>query len=250
MPAVAIGFGISALFGYFSSRNQANAATQAAAAQTAASKEALDFLKQQAAQTRSDIAPWLATGRGALSKLSYLMGVTPEDAPTIGGPAAAAPPSGPSSPSGGGGTSNQPTPGNSPPGFGSPTNPGGIYGNPGQPGTPDPFLNGAPSLTGPQGPGMNPPGYQQPGPGWPGFFSGNPGGAFFGGDVPGSGGDQTNPGNGRAKAYGAGGQPLSTMGGTPPTTVKMISPDGTEVQDVPADQVYHYKQMGAQVVNS
>lgn len=249
MAALGIGLGISALFGYFSSRTQANAATQASNAQLAATKEGLDFLKQQQAQTRSDIAPWLATGRGALSKLAFLMGVTPEDAPTIGDPAAAPPPSGPGGPSGGGGTSNQPTPGNSPPGFGTPTNPGGIYGNPGQPGSPDPNLGGAPSL-GRRGPGIDPPGYERPGPGWPGFFSGNPGGAFFGGDVPGSGGDQTGGDSARGPhAYSAGGQKLSTLGGTTPQTVKMISPDGTQTSDVPIDQVYHYKQMGASVIS-
>lgn len=67
----------------------------------------------------------------------------------------------------------------------------------GQPGTPDPFLLGSPSL-GPKGPGIDPRSYDPVGPGWRAFMGGNPGGAFYGGGVTGGGGEQKWDGKGHA----------------------------------------------------
>lgn len=70
-------------------------------------------------------------------------------------------------------------------------------------GSRDPYLLGSRSL-GPKGPGMDPRSYEDPGPGWNAFFSGNPGGAFYGGGVTGGVGSQTGSeglwyGKGRAR---------------------------------------------------
>lgn len=64
----------------------------------------------------------------------------------------------------------------------------------GGPGSPDPFLNGSPSL-GPQGPGIAPQNYRPLSNGWRGWFSPNPGNAFVGGGTSG-GGEQNPSGNG------------------------------------------------------
>lgn len=68
--------------------NQA-ADTQSAAAERAAQiiaeseQQALDFQKQQYAQSRSDLKPWLAYGTSAVNTLGNLMGLKPADIPDI-----------------------------------------------------------------------------------------------------------------------------------------------------------------------
>lgn len=57
---------------------QVNAANQAAQLQHQDAAAALDFNKQVYGDQQKNIAPWLATGKGALSSLSYLMGIRPQ----------------------------------------------------------------------------------------------------------------------------------------------------------------------------
>lgn len=57
---------------------QTDAANRAADLQYKASQDALDFQKQQYNTSQQQLAPWLNTGTGALSQLSYLLGVTPQ----------------------------------------------------------------------------------------------------------------------------------------------------------------------------
>lgn len=62
---------------------QAAAAERAAQILAQAQREALDFQKQQYAQTRSDQKPWLAMGTSAVNTLGNLMGLKPADIPDI-----------------------------------------------------------------------------------------------------------------------------------------------------------------------
>lgn len=69
---------------------QAQAAEQAAQLQYQESQNALDFQKQQFNTTQQNLAPWLQTGSGALSKLAYLTGVSPsQPQAAAGGPSPA-----------------------------------------------------------------------------------------------------------------------------------------------------------------
>lgn len=97
IAATAIGAGIAAggsLAGSAISSNAAGkaASTQAQAAednaqlQYQATQSALDFQKQQWNTSQQEMVPWLNTGAGALSNLSYLMGIggaQPSPAPSL-----------------------------------------------------------------------------------------------------------------------------------------------------------------------
>jgi hypothetical protein len=67
------------------------AATQVASADKAialmsqAQKDALDFQKQQWAASQANMAPWIASGQGAVNKLSFLLGIGPKGTTTAGG---------------------------------------------------------------------------------------------------------------------------------------------------------------------
>jgi hypothetical protein len=77
----AIGGGIASAVG-----SSKAAGAQEAAANNAANLErqnavdALNFQKQVYSNQQQNIAPWLASGKGALSNLDYLMGITPQSA--------------------------------------------------------------------------------------------------------------------------------------------------------------------------
>jgi hypothetical protein len=67
---------------------QSSASGHAADLQAQSAKEALDFAKSQAALEQKNFAPYLAAGTGALSKLSYGLGIgDPGDYNANGGPA-------------------------------------------------------------------------------------------------------------------------------------------------------------------
>jgi hypothetical protein len=81
-----IGAGVSAYTSYASSKNQADASTQAAGVQTASSdraaalqyaaaQDALAFQKQQWSSAQQMAQPWVQAGQGAVTKLSGLMGI-------------------------------------------------------------------------------------------------------------------------------------------------------------------------------
>lgn len=81
-----IGAGVSAGVGAYSASRQADAATQAsgvqvassdraAALQYAAAQDTLAFQKQQWASAQTMAQPWVQAGQGAVSKLSGLMGI-------------------------------------------------------------------------------------------------------------------------------------------------------------------------------
>jgi hypothetical protein len=63
---------------------QAGAAEQAAQLQHQDAQAALDFQKQQLGIQQQNAAPWLASGRGALSSLDNLMGITPQGSAATG----------------------------------------------------------------------------------------------------------------------------------------------------------------------
>lgn len=71
---------------YLTSRSSRDAARTAASAEERAAQMATDETRRQFDLTRSDMAPWLETGRGALNELSRLMG--------LGGPGGGASPAG------------------------------------------------------------------------------------------------------------------------------------------------------------
>ncbi len=74
------------------SKIQADASTDAANIQAQSNKDALDFAKSQAALEQKNFAPYLAAGTGALSKLSYGLGIgNPIDYTATGGPASITP---------------------------------------------------------------------------------------------------------------------------------------------------------------
>src|SRR3954465_2361262 len=56
---------------------QAAAADRSAQLQYQASQDALNFQKQQYAQSQANLAPWLQSGAAGLSNLDYLLGITP-----------------------------------------------------------------------------------------------------------------------------------------------------------------------------
>ncbi len=71
---------------------QSNASDKAAQLQADAAKNALDFTKSQAALEQKNFAPYLAAGTGALSKLSYGLGIGDQrDYTPTGGPASITP---------------------------------------------------------------------------------------------------------------------------------------------------------------
>lgn len=79
----AIGGGIASAVGSSkASGAQADAANNAANLERQNAVDALNFQKQVYSNQQQNIAPWLASGKGALSNLDYLMGVTPENAAT------------------------------------------------------------------------------------------------------------------------------------------------------------------------
>lgn len=91
---LAIMFGGSLLTNWLGANNAANASKDAAKTQSDAARYAanLAFLAgNQSLQYQRDVfqrqqenaAPWLAVGKGALSKLSYLSGVVPQDSPPM-----------------------------------------------------------------------------------------------------------------------------------------------------------------------
>jgi len=63
--------------------SQADATNRATLAQFQAMQDALAFQKQAWKQGQQQSEPWVAAGRGAVNKLSYLMGVTPDHAPMV-----------------------------------------------------------------------------------------------------------------------------------------------------------------------
>lgn len=64
---------------------QANAADYAANLQHQDAQAALQFQQQQYSQSQANMAPWLNTGRGALTSLADLLGVTPSQSTTSSG---------------------------------------------------------------------------------------------------------------------------------------------------------------------
>jgi hypothetical protein len=82
----AIGGGIASAVGSSAAAGaQADAANNAANLQRQNAVDALNFQKQVYGDQQKNIAPWLASGRGALSNLDFLMGIRPQtDAPPQG----------------------------------------------------------------------------------------------------------------------------------------------------------------------
>ncbi len=78
---------VQAATGIYGAKVQADASKEAIDAQSQATKDALDFAKSQAALEQKNFAPYLAAGTGALSKLSFGLGIgSPGDYDPTGNP--------------------------------------------------------------------------------------------------------------------------------------------------------------------
>jgi hypothetical protein len=188
---------------------QADAAKYAADLQAKATAEALGFLKQQDAQNRENQAPWLRVGQGAIGKLGFLTGIGDPNSPNGVAPSAAPAPA------------PAPTPLTNPTNITYPGYPPGteVQLRPPPPGTittqpvPGGRTTALADVGAPQTPHMRAPGAM--------------------------------------RALGALGDPAAVPAINASTygpMVTMRAPNG-QVQDVPADQVKHYTELGAVVID-